>query len=90
MGPLEHAAFKRGFAHIDRGDTLVMLTDGLLEREDGEGEAFGEDRVSQCVIPRLGQPAEAIAEALWEAAQQHGGGRPWRDDVTAIIVSREG
>jgi sigma-B regulation protein RsbU (phosphoserine phosphatase) len=45
LGPLETTTFKRGFAHMDRGDTLVIATDGLLERQNRKGDMFGETRL---------------------------------------------
>lgn len=88
LGPLEDAQFQRGFAQLDPGETLVILTDGFLERENEDGEFFGEKRVLKALRPLAGHPAEEILAALFEASSRYAGGRPWRDDATAVIVSR--
>ncbi|MGD8375144.1 MAG: PP2C family protein-serine/threonine phosphatase [Acidobacteriota bacterium] len=89
IGPLKDARFKRGFEHVDRGDTLVVATDGILERLDDEGREFGPEALEALVAPVAGGPAAGILDAIFQAAGEHGGGRPWLDDVTAIVISRE-
>jgi len=89
LGPLETTTFQRGFAHIDRGDTLVIVSDGVLERLNDAGEHFGEDGVESVVAPRAGEDAGTVLEALLAAANAHGDGRPWMDDTTAVVITRE-
>ncbi len=89
LGPLETTTFQRGFDHLDRGDTLVIVSDGFLERANDEGDPFGDEGVESVVMPRAGQPAPAVLEALFAAAAEHGGGRAWLDDTTAVVVTRE-
>jgi hypothetical protein len=88
LGPVPAASFRRGFAHVDRGDTLVLVTDGVLERINDAGRMFGEDGVEKLVAPRAGQPAEGILTELLDACFQWGRGRPWSDDTSAIVISR--
>ncbi len=60
LGPLENSTFKRGFAHLDRGDTLVAVTDGLLERENKKGEMFGENRLERAVREAIAQKVPVL------------------------------
>ncbi len=89
LGPLETPSFKRGFAHMDRGDALVIVSDGVLERENKKGEMFGENRLERAVRETLGQGARAVLDNIFRAADKHGGGRPWGDDTTVVVVTRE-
>jgi sigma-B regulation protein RsbU (phosphoserine phosphatase) len=89
LGPLETSTFKRGFAHVDQGDTLVVVSDGVLERTDDSGEPFGEEGVERVVSPIAGAPAGTVLEKLFAAALAHGQGRHWTDDTTVVVVSRE-
>jgi sigma-B regulation protein RsbU (phosphoserine phosphatase) len=89
LGPLETSTFKRGFAHIDRGDTLVIVSDGVLERTNDDGEHFDEAGLERIVGPMVGQPASSILDALFAACLAHGRNRPWTDDTTAVVVTRE-
>jgi sigma-B regulation protein RsbU (phosphoserine phosphatase) len=88
LGPVSDTLFKRGFAHVDRGDTLVVYSDGVVERESPAGEEFGEGGIESVVTSRAGEPAPGILKALFAAAEKHGGRRSWDDDTTAVVVSR--
>jgi sigma-B regulation protein RsbU (phosphoserine phosphatase) len=89
IGPLDTASFKRGWAHVDRGDTLALVTDGLLEREDAAGAMFGEAGVLGVMAAHAGRPASEVLDALFRAAAEHGGGQPWADDTTAMVIARD-
>jgi sigma-B regulation protein RsbU (phosphoserine phosphatase) len=88
IGPLPEARFRRGFARIHPGEVLLMLTDGILERRDKAGEFFGVDRVRAIVREMQALSAQAILDRLFEAALAWGGGRPWEDDATIVVVRR--
>lgn len=89
LGPVEQATFKRGYAHVDRGDTLVIVSDGFIERVSPAGVEFGEEGLEAVVAPLLGRPAGEVLDALFAAAERHGHGAPWEDDTTAVVVVRE-
>jgi phosphoserine phosphatase RsbU/P len=89
IGPLPEARFRRGFARVNPGEVLLMLTDGILERRDKAGEFFGVDRVRAIVREMQTQPAQAILDRLFEAALAWAEGRPWEDDATIVVVKRE-
>ena len=88
IGPLPEARFRRGFARLHPGEVLLMLTDGILERRDKNGEFFGDDRVRAVVREQQAQPAETILTKLFDAALSWGDGRPWEDDATIVVVKR--
>jgi sigma-B regulation protein RsbU (phosphoserine phosphatase) len=89
LGPVPDARFRRGYAHLDPGDTLVMVTDGVLERLGPGDEEFGDDGLEKIVAPLVGKPADEVMEVLLTAASEHGQGRPWTDDTTAVVMTRQ-
>jgi sigma-B regulation protein RsbU (phosphoserine phosphatase) len=68
IGPVEQATFKRGFAHVDRGDSLVIVSDGVLERLSPQGEEFGDEGLLRVVSPPRRASGERDPEALLAAA----------------------
>jgi sigma-B regulation protein RsbU (phosphoserine phosphatase) len=86
IGPLPEARFRRGFARLHPGEVLLLLTDGILERRDRQGEFFGDERVRALVRQHQAEPAGVILEKLFAAALAWGGGRPWEDDATIMVV----
>jgi sigma-B regulation protein RsbU (phosphoserine phosphatase) len=88
LGPIRDQHFRRSWARMDPGDTLVVVTDGFLERENARGDMFGEAGVEQILFRLHDRPAPEILEALFTEAARFGGARPWEDDTTAVVVTR--
>jgi sigma-B regulation protein RsbU (phosphoserine phosphatase) len=88
VGPLPEARYRRGFARLEPGAVLVLTTDGVLERADRRGEALGEPGVIQAVRERLEAGAGQILDHVFETAERWGGGRPFSDDATLMVVKR--
>jgi sigma-B regulation protein RsbU (phosphoserine phosphatase) len=88
IGPLPHADFDRGVARMEPGSTLVLCTDGILERRNSAGEDFEKARLQKVVLEAGAAGAEEILERVFTAAFEHGGDRPWEDDATVVVVRR--
>ncbi len=88
LGPVPDARFKRQFAHVDRGDCMVLYTDGVNERLDPPGELFGDERVIEAVHAVRNRPAADIARTVIEAAARFGQCVDWADDATVLVVKR--
>ena len=75
---------------LAEGDILVLLSDGFYEQVDAAGEAFGEARVEALVRAHHRRPAADLLAAIVEALRAFAGAVPQQDDVTAVLVKREG
>ncbi len=75
---------------LEKGDLLLLLTDGILEAHAKSGEEFGEDRVLELVRREIAKPAAEIIRALLDAAQRFADPEsPRQDDMTAVVVKVE-
>jgi serine phosphatase RsbU (regulator of sigma subunit) len=63
---------------IDPGDTLTLISDGILEAQTPDGELFGFDRISE-LLSRT-----TSAATLADAAQSFG----QEDDITVLTIAR--
>jgi len=88
VGPLPEVRFRRGFARLRPGEVLVLVTDGILERANPAGEFFGTKRLRTLVRDLGNASSGEILDRIFEAATDHGVGRPWDDDATAVVVRR--
>jgi stage II sporulation SpoE-like protein len=88
IGPMPEVTFKRGFAHVDRGATLLMCTDGLVERSNEAGDQFGDERMQSVMLDHPQATAAELVDLLFERAKEFGDSRPWEDDATAVVVRR--
>lgn len=71
---------------LEPGDTLLLLTDGLLELPDRSGEQFGIDRTIKAVASAESSPA-ALQEIRRQSSAWAGGVDPF-DDMTVVLVRR--
>ena len=71
---------------LNPGDTLVLVTDGVLEARDADGNEFGFDRLEALLTTCAGRSAEGVARRIERSVLDHRGDRA--DDDLAIVVLR--
>ncbi|HEX5718520.1 MAG TPA: SpoIIE family protein phosphatase [Thermoanaerobaculia bacterium] len=71
---------------VASGDTLLLMSDGLPELQDVQGEPFGYPRVRQSFQDLGGNAPEDVIAGLGDAARTWTGGKPPNDDVTFVVV----
>lgn len=87
LGSLEDADYVLRAVEIERGDVLVLISDGLPERRNAQGEMLG----YRAVEKRLGEVGEESTERILEALVELGdnfGEKDADDDVTVLVVRR--
>ena len=89
LGPDAEASYKMGYVHVDRGATLVLYSDGVIERGTAWGsEPFGFSKLKKWLRDWKKGPAEAAVKDLFQRLAQHESGKPFDDDVTVMMVRR--
>ena len=74
---------------LEEGDVLALVSDGIFEQRNGEGEEYGEARV-KAVIGRNHRQATADIVAELFAAIAAFAGEKQDDDMTVVLVKRAG
>jgi len=73
---------------LNKGDLLVLATDGFFEWANSQGELFGPKRLEEVIrISKEKQPREIIS-ALYQATIAFSGGTKQQDDLTVVIIKR--
>jgi sigma-B regulation protein RsbU (phosphoserine phosphatase) len=67
------------------GDLLLLLTDGVTEARNREGDLFDAARVIRCVAEARQEGAAQIVRLLHVAVSTFASGEPQRDDITAVV-----
>jgi serine phosphatase RsbU (regulator of sigma subunit) len=80
LGMIEGAEFSEMLFQLKDGDRLVLLSDGLVEATDPNGNLFGFERVHDLL--RTATTAAGIATAAQTFGQE--------DDISVISVTRTG
>jgi serine phosphatase RsbU (regulator of sigma subunit) len=78
LGMIPGADFPVSTFQLQQGDTLTLISDGILEAQDKTGQLFGFDRIRDLLHTTLS------ATALASAAQAFG----QNDDISVVSVTR--
>ncbi len=90
LGFFENVSYEEEEMPIKPGDVLVIFSDGITESLNEENEEYGEVRLADVVEKNRGRSASDLIESITAAARQHAGGRPQSDDMTLVVVKRDG
>lgn len=74
---------------INPGDTVIMITDGLPELFNGDGEMLGYERVSELLTDVIHKSPEEIINHLYAFSSYWLNGSNQNDDMTFYIVKRK-
>jgi serine phosphatase RsbU (regulator of sigma subunit) len=90
LGMFDFADYRSRRFHLDKGDILVVYSDGLTKAESPHGELFGAERLLE-VIRRAGSDgAQAVEQGLLMAIEDFTTGIPQPDDITFVMVEKTG
>ena len=73
---------------FEPGDLLALVTDGVFEYENAEGQPLGVAAVQQHLAASGEAGAQALADGLLGLVRQHAAGSPQEDDITIVLVRR--
>jgi serine phosphatase RsbU (regulator of sigma subunit) len=68
------------------GDRVVLVTDGVTEAENKDGDMFGEDRLEETAL----QAEESCFELVFAAVKKFCGDTPLNDDCTLLELIYKG
>jgi serine phosphatase RsbU (regulator of sigma subunit) len=92
LGLLPGQVYEEGETGLEPGDTILLLSDGVVEAHDPQGEMFGFDRLRQQVRQHKtsgGVPGEAvIAHLIADLEGFTGAGWEQEDDITLVTLDR--
>ncbi|MCH9630582.1 MAG: hypothetical protein S4CHLAM37_05830 [Chlamydiia bacterium] len=72
---------------VEKGDTLVFITDGVIEAQNPEGELFGKQRFYKSVIRNLDKHEDKILENVVNEVQEFEKDLEMQsDDLTMLVV----
>ena len=86
LGVIEGLRYTDHELNLERGDALVMMTDGLAEMTDPAGRFYTPERIIADLAGLRGAPPEAITAALAAKVLAFAAGSLADDDVTVLAV----
>jgi sigma-B regulation protein RsbU (phosphoserine phosphatase) len=83
-------SFMRGEITLERGDLLVLYTDGVTEGADAAKEQFGEERLVALVRTARTTSSSDLAHRIAREVHSFEGALGPADDITVLVVRRPG
>ena len=86
VGLLEFAPFSEGRIKLDRGDTIIVFSDGVSEALNTAGDEFGDPRLEAVTADTSALSAQAIVDRIVAAVRTFTKGAAQSDDITVMVV----
>jgi sigma-B regulation protein RsbU (phosphoserine phosphatase) len=90
FGALPEIEPHRSFVNLPHNSSLILFSDGILERLNNKGEEFGLERLKKVVLSNKNLSAEEMLKVIFQSADEFGGRKKWKDDATVVVVKRKG
>lgn len=71
---------------LEKGDTIIMLTDGLVDQNDRSRKRFGSQKMLKLLEDNICLPINELRDALQTELHHHMEGTTQRDDITVFFV----
>jgi serine phosphatase RsbU (regulator of sigma subunit) len=88
LGMFDFASYQSRPLQMDKGDILVVYSDGLTDAEDPYGERFGENRLLEIIRQEASAGSRALEQSFLKAITDFTQNKPQTDDITFVIVEK--
>lgn len=93
IGILEDSEYELKEIKVNKGDFLLLYTDGLVEPHNSQKEQFSLKRIQNILREQRDQKVDCLVTSLYEAVEQFAGDQAYSDDRTCVLIrwcNREG
>ncbi len=88
IGPFPDQLYRHEGIMLEKGDIMLLYTDGVSEAMDNFGIQYSEKRLAQKLIQFKNDKAQNIAKQIIEDVQIHNSKSKYSDDKTIVVVKR--
>jgi serine phosphatase RsbU (regulator of sigma subunit) len=88
LGAFDFASYVAHPLELQRGDLLVVYSDGVTEARDPQGEMFGEQRLQALIAAEAPAGGQALEQGILKAIKEFTRGMAQSDDITFLLVDR--
>ncbi len=85
LGALDDPEFSYCEVALERGESVVFYTDGVIEARSDDGSFFGEERLMEAAAGCAGLSAKEVASRFEDAALRFQNGVA-RDDIAVLVL----
>ena len=88
LGMFDFATYECRSLQLDKGDILVVYSDGLTDAESPQGETFGKKQLQHLIQQAAPAGGAALKQKLLRAIEDFTQGTPQTDDITFVVVEK--
>ncbi len=86
LGAKANIRYEESIIQLEKGDTLLLYTDGLTETIDSDDRLFGEERLEKTLSENCERPLNELVDQIYSTIDQYTQGKPPIDDLTIVAV----
>lgn len=86
LGVLKDAAWEEVVVDVKDGDRFLIVTDGVCETFNAQGQMLGRERVAEWFAECVSLPVEEAAGQIKQMVADYRGQTQQMDDVTAVLI----
>ena len=90
LGLFEHSEYCSAETTLEPGETLVFYSDGITEAENPDGEPLEESGLEAVIELHAHRSASELGTEVLAAVQAHAQRARFADDLTILVVKRQG
>ena len=83
---LPSMSYHQATAALEPGDTLVIVSDGIVEAFNLEGDLWDESEIDRVLLANREAPLQQLPELLCAAVDNYAAGAEQHDDMTVVAV----
>lgn len=89
LGVIDGLSYKSESMTLQKGDTLIMFTDGVTEAEDVSHNQFGDLRLQESLKELTGSDSKFIVDTINDKVKAFANGADQNDDITQLVIKRK-
>jgi len=89
LGVVEEMPVELGYEELSPGDRLLLVTDGITEAENPEGDMYGRKRLERLIEKRRNSTIHELVDAIIEDVERFADGVDPDDDRTILAFEIE-
>ncbi len=86
LGSVDNYDFVKRKMALNQGDTLAVMTDGLIETFNSRKEMIGYSKVVKTFSDSVDKSTDKIVNNMLKQANEWSGGLPNEDDITLLVL----
>lgn len=90
LAGMEETTYRQGSLKLNKGDMLLLYTDGVTEATGPSKELYGEQRLKQTVEDAGSISPKEELDVLWKAVDGFREDEPQFDDITMLAITWRG